>query len=322
VRRAGQRVRITGQLIEANTGNHLWAERYDRELTDIFEVQDDITRQIVAALRVTISEAERSLIADSRPRDVDAHDFFLRGRELVWGDKRDRESFEESKACFRRAIELDPNYAAAYAGLAFAYILDHQNKWGDTPEQSLDQAERFSKEAIARDGQDPFGHYVAAMVAMFRKDYERWAQEADKALSINPNYARALNMRGVLHVYMGEPARAIPLIERAIRLDPAFQPQGVHFLGTAHFVAGDYETAAALFRDRITLNPKTDLSRAFLASALGHLGQLEEAREVWRELKEINPRYSHVEHIGRLPFRDTADAERFTAGLRKAGLAE
>jgi adenylate cyclase len=168
----------------------------------------------------------------------------------------------------------------------------------------------------------PFAHYVAAIVAMFKKDYQRWADEADKALSLNPNYARALNMRGTLHIYTGEPAKAIPLIERAMRLDPTFHQQGVHFLGTAYFVAGDYERAAALLKDRIAINPTTDLSRAFLASALGHLGKLDEARDVWHELKRMNPRYSHVEHIGRLPFRDPEDAERFTAGLRKAGVAE
>ena len=107
-----------------------------------------------------------------------------------------------------------------------------------------------------------------------------------------------------------------------MRLDPAFQQQHMHFLGTAYFVAGDYETAAALFRDRIAINPTTDLSRAFLASALGHLGRLEEAREVWHELEQINPKYSPAEHIGRLPFRDPADADKFTTGLRKAGLVE
>ena len=127
-------------------------------------------------------------------------------------------------------------------------------------------------------------------------------------------------MRGIVHVYTGEPAKAIPLIQRAMRLDPAFHEQGVHFLGTAYFVDGDYETAAALFKDRIAINPTTDLSRAFLASALGHLCRPEEAREVWRELKEINPRYSHVEHVSRLPFKDPADAEKFTEGLRTAGL--
>ena len=271
VRKAGNRVRITAQLIDGSSGGHLWAERYDRDLTDIFEVQDDVTQQIVGALKITLSEAEKSLIFDGGTKNVDSHDFFLRGRELLFGLKRDREMFDRSTACFRHAIELDPNYAGAFAGLGMAYILDHQNHWSDAPETSLDQAGRFVSEAIAKDDKDPFAHYVAAMVAMFKKDHERWAHEADRALALNPNYAPALNIRGSVHIYTGEPAKAIPYIERAMRLDPAFQHQFMHFLGTAHFVAGNYETAAALFKDRISINPTTDLSRAFLASALGHL---------------------------------------------------
>ncbi len=322
VRKAGNRVRITAQLIDGSSGGHLWAERYDRDLTDIFEVQDDVTQQIVGALEVKLSKAEKSLIVGGGTTNVYAHDFFLRGRELIFGLKRDRETFDQSTACFRRAIELDPNYAGPYAGLGLAYTLDHQNRWSDAPETSLDHAERFVSEAIAKDDKDPFAHYVAAVVAMWKKDYERWAQEADRALSLSPNYALALNARGIVHIYTGETAKAIPNIERAMRLDPALQQQFIHFLGTAHFVAGDYETAAALFKDRISINPTTDLSRAFLASALGHLGHLDEAGRIWRELKEINPEYSHVDHIGRLPFRDAADAAKFGEGLRKAGLPE
>ena len=321
VRKAGNRVRITAQLIDGSSGGHLWAERYDRDLTDIFEVQDDVTQQIVAVLKVKLSAAEKSLIVGGGTKNVDSHDFFLKGRGLIFGSKRDREMFDRSTACFRRAIELDPDYAAPYAGLGMAYMLDHQNHWSDTPETSLDRAEGFVNKAIDRDDRDPFAHYVAAMVAMWKKDHGQWALAADRALALNPNYAPALNVRGVMYIYTGEPAKAIPYIERAMRLDPAFQQQYLHFLGTAYFVAGDYETAAVLFKDRIAINPTTDLSRAFLASALGHLSHLDEARRIWHELKEINPGYSHVDHIGRLPFRDPADAEKFTDGLRKAGLA-
>ena len=320
VRKAGNRVRITAQLIDGASGGHLWAERYDRDLTDIFAVQDDVTQKIVAALEVTLSEAEKALIGDSGTKNVDAHDLYLKGRELLLGLKRDREMFDQSTACFRRAVELDPNYAGPYAGLGMAYMLDHQNRWSDTPETSLDRADGFVGEAIAKDDKDPFAHYVAALVAMWKKDYERWAHEADRALSLNPNYALALNARGVLHIYTGEPAKAIPYIERAMRLDPAFQQQYLHFLGTAHFVAGDYETAAALFKDRISVNPTTDLSRAFLAATLGHLDEPDQAREIWRELEEINPKYSYKAHIARLPFKDPADAEKIAEGLRKAGL--
>ena len=322
IRKAGNRVRITAQLVDGSSGGHLWADRYDRDLTDIFEVQDDVTQQIVAVLKVKLSEAEKSLIVDGGTKNVDAHDLFLRGRGLLFGLNRDREMFDQSTALFRRAIELDPNYAAPYAGLGMAYMLDHQNNWSDTPETSLDQAGRFVGEAIAKDDKDPFAHYVAALVAMWKKDFKRWADEADRALALNPNYAVALSARGIVHIYTGEPAKALPYIERAMRLDPNFQPQYTHFLGTAHFVAGDYETAAALFRDRISINPTTDLSRAFLASALGHLGHLEEARRIWHELMEINPGYSHVDHIGRLPFRDPADAEKIADGLRRAGLVK
>lgn len=322
VRKAGNRVRITAQLIDGSSGGHLWAERYDRELTDIFEVQDDVTQQIVAALKVTLSAAEESLIADGGTKNVEAHDLFLKGRGLVFGLKKDREMFDQSTACFRRAIELDPDYADPYAGLCLAYTLDHQNRWSDTPETSLDEAGRFVGKAIARDDSDPFSHYAAALVAMFSKDYERWAEEAERALSLNPNFALALNCRGIMHIYTGEPAKAIPYIERAMRLDPAFQQQYMHFLGTAHFVAGDYEAAAIMFKDRIAINPSTDLSRAFLASALGHLNRLDESRRIWRELMEINPAYSPVDHVGRLPFRDPKDAAKFTDGLAKAGLPE
>jgi adenylate cyclase len=320
VRKAGRRVRVTAQLIDAATGGHLWAERYDRDLTDIFEVQDDVRQHIVAALRLTLSEAERSAMAGGGTRDVAAHDHFLKGRELLFGPKRDREIFQRATGCFQQAIEVDPGYAAAYTGLGMAYVLDYQNRWSDAPEASLDEAERLIAEAIVRDEKDPFAHYAAAVAAMWRKDYERWAAEADRALTLNPSYALALNVRGILHIYAGEPARAIPYIEQAIRLDPAQQLYR-HFLGTAYFVAGNDETAVAVLKDRIAHVPSADLSRAFLAAALGHLGRLDEARRVWAELMAINPRYSYREHIGRLPFRNAADADRFVDGLRKAGLA-
>ena len=321
VRKAGNRVRVTGQLIDAASGAHIWAERFDRDLTDIFAVQDELTQEIIAALKIKLSAPEKARIAGGGTKNVDAHDFFLRGRELVIGNKRDREMFAEANVYLRRAIELDPNYAGPYAALGWAYIMDYQNRWSDSPETSLDQAERLIDEAIAKDDKDPFVHYVAALLGLWKKDYERWAHEADRALSLNPNYGHAHLARGLVHVYSGEPVKGIPYIEQAMRLDPA-QQQYRHFLGTAYLVAGNYETAAAILKERVAITPTTDLSRALLASALGHLGRAEEARQIWRELKEINPRYSYSDHFGRLPFRNPADADQLTEGLRKAGLVE
>jgi adenylate cyclase len=322
VRKAGNRVRVTGQLIDAESGAHIWADRFDRDLTDIFAVQDELTHEIISALKIKLSAAEEALIADSGTKNVSAHDFFLKGRELLFASKRDRDIFEQFMSCFRRAIELDPNYASAYAGLGMGYAFDYQNHWSDAPEKSLDQAQRLVDEAISKDDKDAFAHYVAAVVATWKKDYERWVRESEKALALNPNYALALLTRGNVHICTGEPTKAIPYIERAMRLDPdLLNGQYVHFLGLAYFVAGEYETAATCFKDRITINPTTDFSRALLASALGHLGRHEEARQVWHELKGVNPRYSYADHFARLPFKNPADADKLTDGLRKAGLA-
>jgi adenylate cyclase len=322
IRKAGNRLRITAQLIDGLTGGHLWAERYDRDLIDIFEVQDDVTRHIVGALKVTLSDAEKSRIVGVGTRNVEAHDWFLKGRELILGLKKNRENFDRWMECFRHAIELDPTYSDAYAGLSMGYTLDHQNRWSDKPELSLGEAERFADAAIAKDDKNPFAHHVASMAAMSKKDYQRWADESETALSLNPNYTPAIVGRGIQYIYTGEPMKAIPYIEQAMRLDPAptFGAQYLHFLGTAYFVANDYETAAKMFKDRITANPHTDLSRALLAATLGHLGKAEEARRVWQELKEINPRYSLEDHMDRLPFKDPAAAERIAEGVRKAGL--
>jgi len=321
VRRAGNRIRVTGQLIDALSGTHVWADRFDRDLTDIFAVQDELTREIIGALRLKLTDSEKARMVGGGTQNVDAHDLFLKGRELLFANKRDRSTFEQSTECFRRALELDSNYAAAYAGLGMAYGLDFQNHWSKSSETSLDEAEHLVNESLAKDNNDPFAHYVASVVYVWKRDLERSACEADRALALNPSYALAINARALAHIYAGEPLEALPYIEKAIRLDPA-QLLYRHFLGTAYFVAGNYETAAAIFKDRVAMVPNTDLSRSFLASALGHLGQLDEARRIWRELKEINPRYSYADHFGRLPFQNPADADKFAEGLRKAGLVE
>ncbi len=319
IRRAGNRVRITAQLIDAATGGHLWAERYDRDLTDLFAVQDDVTRRIVDALKVTLSPGEKARLADSETCNIDAYDYFLRGREFLLGENKTREKFEQSKDFFMRALEFDPNHSQAYAGLSWAYVFDYFNRWSDKPDDSLQLAKRAAEQAIEKDPREPFARHSAALAFMMSKDLDRAKTEAEIAISLNPNYALAYNVLGGVHTYSGRQPEAIQMIERAMRLDPAWAQQYLHFLGTAYLLAGKYETAAALLRQRISLVPGTDFTRAVLASALGHLGEVDEARRFWRERMEINPKYSFREHFSRQPFRPE-DVERVAAGLAKAGL--
>jgi adenylate cyclase len=320
IRRAGNRVRITAQLIDATSGGHLWGDRYDRDLTDIFEVQDDVTRRIVDALKVTLSPAEKERLADSKTSNLAAYDYLLRGREFMLGNERNRKTFEQAITYFKKALEHDPNYSQAYACLGFAHIFDYQNRWTDDPDSSLLLAKQYAGRAIEKDPNEPLARCVSAMAASSEKDLDRAKSEIDVALSLNPNFALAHNLRGSNRIYSGHPLEAIPEIEHGMRLDPALSSQFLHFLGMAYLLAGKYETAAALLRQRILLVPQTDFSRALLASALGHLGEFEEARRVWGELKEINPNYAFVEHVGRQPFKHEEDVERIADGLRKAQL--
>jgi len=321
IRRAGQRVRITAQLVDAATGGHLWAERYDRDLTDIFEVQDDVTHRIVDALKVTLSPAEKARLADVKASNIAAYDCVLRGREFMLGKDKTRETFEQAIKFFKKAVELDPNYSQAYACLGFGYMFDYQNRWSDDPDSSLPIAKQYARQAIEQDPNEPLARCVSALAASYERDLDLAKSEIEIAISLNPNLALAHNIRGTILNFSGQPLEAIPEIELAMRLDPALSPQSLHFLGLANLLAGKYETAAALLRQRIILVPGTDFTRAVLASALGHLGDVEEARRVWRELKEINPKYSFREHYSRQPFRQE-DVEKIAVGLTKAGLQD
>jgi adenylate cyclase len=269
---------------------------------------------------VTLSPAEKERLAEAKASNLAAYDYLLRGRELMLGKEKNRLTFEQSIACFKKSLEHDPDYSQAYACLGFAHIFDYQNRWTDDPDSSLLLVRQYARQAIEKDPNEPLARCVSAMAASFEKDLERAKSEIDIALSLNPNFALAHNLRGSNRIYSGNPLEAIPEIEHGMRLDPALSSQFLHFLGMAYLLAGKYEIAAAVLKQRIVLVPRTDFTRALLASALGHLGELEEARRVWGELKEINPNYAFVDHVGRLPFRRKEDVERIADGLRKARL--
>ena len=319
IRRAGKRVRINAQLIDATSGAHLWAERYDRDLTDIFAVQDEVTRHIVDALKVKLSPGEAVRIAAAPTRNLEAHDLFLRGRELLRGARWNREIFDRALVSSHRRSSKIPTLGTPMRGSAIAG-LDFQNHLTGDP-AALEKAAHFAAMAIDK-GPGPAQCALAASnAAIWQRDLEKAKQETETALALSPNDA-FLGQRGHIEVYTGAPLEAIPFIERAIRLDPGFTQQSMHFTGMAYLAGGKYEAAAAAFRERIRLAPETDVSRGMLISALGHLGENDEARRVWAELKQVNPNYSFAAHLARLPFINPADAQRIREGFVRTGLPE
>jgi adenylate cyclase len=318
VRKAGNRVRITAQLIDAGNGGHLWAERFDRDLTDIFATQDEVVEKIVGTLAVTLTRGEEQRLRRRDTDNVDAYECWLRARSLLGRGTRD--SIAQAKAMHRRAIEIDQNFAAPHAGLALAAISDYASGWSPDPAQSLDEAERWARRAVELNDQAPVSHMALAAVLLWRRDYEGALAESSRMMALDSNFAQGYGASGLGLTYAGRAAEALEPIAMAMRLDPHYPDMLLHFLAQANFSLGKYEIAAQQLLERIARNPGTDASRMFLASCYGHLGRAEEARAAWAELLKVNPDFSVAQRARVLPYKDPADFQRIVDGLAKAGL--
>ena len=318
IRKAGNRVRITAQLIDVGSGGHLWAERFDRDLTDIFSTQDEVVQKIVATLAVTLTQGEEQRLRRRGTSNVDAYESWLRARELL--TRGTRESIVQARAMYRRAIELDLNFAAPHAGLALAAISDYVSGWASDPAQALDEAERWARRAVELSDQEPVSHMALGAVLLWRRDHEGALAESRRMMALDPNFAQGYAATGLALMYAGRPAEALEPIAMAMRLDPLYPTMVLHFLAQANFSLGRYETAAEQLVDRIARNPGTDASRMLLASCYGHLGRAEDARAAWAELLKVNPDFSLMQRARVLPYRDARDFQRIADGLAKAGL--
>ncbi len=306
IRKAGNRVRITAQLVDAATGGHLWADRFDRDLTDIFATQDEVVQRIVGALAVKLGPQETQGPRRGT-RNVEAYECWLRAREALGRGTRD--SVARAKLMHRRALEIDPGFAAPYAGLAFALVADFVNGWSADGAATLAEAENVARHALALDDREPVGHVALGNVLVWRRQLDDALLAIERSLSLDQNYAQG-------HAA----AEALESFARARRLDPLHPDIVRHFIAQAHFSLGQYDTAAGLLVDRIARNPRTDASRMLLAACLGHLGRLEEARAAWAELLEINPAFAVAQRAAVLPYRNDDDFRRIVEGLAKAGL--
>lgn len=320
VRRSGDRLRMGVQLADAEAATQLWAETYDRQLTDILSVQDDVTRQVVAALGPRLQPQDRPASSPIGTDDMEALDLFLKGRGLLSSPALSRAVNAEGIALLRRAIERDPAFGRPYPRLAIGLCTARSSQWSDDPEGDVAAARTAADRGLDLLPDDGEAHGGSALVAMMEKNHDRLRTDTARAIALNPNSGVANILRAAFLVNDGQPLAAIPLVEHAIRMDPAMTHLYIHHLGTAYLAAGRYETAAALFRSRIQLFPTTDMSRAYLCVALGHLGHREEARQIWSELMAITPNYSLSERLGWWHYEDPAFPARLLDGLRLAGL--
>ena len=318
IRKAGNRVRITAQLVDASTGGHLWADRFDRELTDIFATQDEVVEKIVAALAVKLTRGEDQRLARRGTNNVEAYEAWLKARELLGSGNRD--GMAEAGRLHARAIALDPSFAAPHAGRAFVAVADYVNGWVPDPESALAEAHRFARRAVELDDQEPVGHMALGGVLLWQRKHDEALREVQRALELDPNFAQGHAFIGMTLMYSGKGDEALPYFEAAKRLDPHYTNMFLHILGQAYFSLGRYEEAADHLLERIARNPSTDASRMLLAACYGHLGRLEEARKAWADMLAINPDFSIAQRARVLPYKNKADFDHIVEGLAKAGI--
>jgi adenylate cyclase len=319
VRKAGNRVRVTAQLIDSTTGGHVWASRYDRELTDIFEIQDELTKEIVAALKLKLTSGEQDRLAQRRTVNVEAFELFLRGREQAWTAS--RAGSIAARGLLERAIAIDPEYSAAHAVVAMTHLLDYANGYSPDPEQSLKIGLELALRVVAMDEQEPAGHFALCAAYMWTKDLDRAREEAERCMTLSPNSADGLRLKAQLQIFVGEPATAVEILEAYMKRDPHYPDVVLQLVADARFQLGLYEQSIEAIEQRLKRTPNSETAYALLASCHGHLGRPDECQKAWKEAMRINPNFSMERRRRVLPFRNPADFERRVEGLRMGGVA-
>ena len=286
VRRAGSRIRVTAQLIDAASGAHLWAERYDRDVEDIFALQDELARKIVGVLKVKVMEVELERLKHKDTSKLSAFECVLRGR--WYSHLYTLEANARARKFYERAIELDPEFASAYAGLGWTYFAEWSNQWSQDP-QCLDRAFLFGKKAVLLKDALSVAHSLLGHVYLWRKEFDRAVMEKERAIALDPNDADGYADLAEVMVWTGRPKEAIGLVEKAMRLNPNDLVHYLFTLGYAYLMTDRLQEALDAQKKALSLNQDFLGSHVLLATVYSELGRDDEARAELAEVKRINP---------------------------------
>jgi TolB-like protein/thioredoxin-like negative regulator of GroEL len=321
VRRAGNRIRVTARLIDPWAGNELWAERYDRELTDIFEVQDDISSVIVNTLAGQIARQHYKKSLSKSPEAVDAYDHVLQALELLVrvGPEENRRAREEAE----KALSIAPKQARAHAIVAWSYISEASNFWGIDPVREFDMAYQAALAAVTADDREPLGHSVLGWVYQWRdRAHERAIGEHERAVSLNPGSAYYRSYHAFALTYAGQSELALDELETAMRLDPHYPALYQNFYARALFSLHRYEDAVPHLQRVRTEMPGNANALALAAACYAALDSMDEARDTVAEIQKASKAYTLSHARQWVPYRLTSDLEHFLSMLSKAGLPE
>ncbi len=318
VQKAQEQVRIVVQLVDATTDAHLWAERFDRPLKNIFALQDEIVQKIVTTLKLQLTLQEQGWVMHKTTDNLEAYDAFLRGYEYCC--RFTQEANAKGRQLYEKAVALDPRYAEAYAALGQTYLLEWNYQWSQDP-QTLQRALELAQKAISIDDAVPRAHLILGLVYLLLKQYDQALSSTERAVALDPNFADSYALGlATIFSFVGRPAEAVGLVEKAMRLNPRSPPLYFFELGRAYRLLGRSEEAIAALKEALARNSNLLYAHFQLAGIYSELGREEEARAAAAEVLRLNPHFSLDVWRQSIAYKDPTIVERQLAAARKAGL--
>lgn len=318
VRKSGHRVRVTAQLIQADTNHHIMAERYDRDLTDLFELQDEIVTAIAGAIQPELLKFERERIAERPQHSEDAYELYQHG--MFHHYRQSKADNAEAQEFFRRALTVDPQYPQASAALSIALTAAAYLSWSDNPERSYREAFELAQRAILLDARYPNAHFALGLICMWTSRTEQAAGEFQEAIRLNPSFAAAHAVLGAVLNFLGDPKEGVTCVERGIRLSPSDPRLFIWLSGlaAAHYQTRNYAQAVAIGRRSWTLNRNYFTGLTYVVAGQAQLGREDEARATLSDLRGLDPKLAAARTTLKL-YQNQAGIDHLLDGLRKAG---
>ena len=320
VQTVGDRVRITAQLIDATTDYHMWSEHYDRDLSDIFALQDEITMKIISAMEVNLTAGEQARLWEGATSDIQAYDKCMHGTECFF--RINEKDNKQAQQYYEEAINIDRSYAFPYAMLGFTHIFNLLYRWSKSPIKSFEEAETFAEKALALNDSLDMTHILWGWIYLFRREHDKAIKEGERAIELNPNGAEAHAHLGFIFCLSDETELAIKFLERAFRLNPIPPPHFYSMLAMAHRNNGQYEKAIDLSEKGLIENPDQLTVYLTLTACYIYLNRTEEAHRAAEEVLRIDPNFSLEYQLGAMPYKNQETGNNFVDALRKAGLPE
>jgi len=318
IHQSGDRIRVTAQLIDAIKGHHLWAERYERDLREVFAIQDEITMEVLRAIEVKLTEGEQARIYQ---RGTDNLEAYLKALQAIeYNERFNKNDNIVARQLCKEAIALDPNYARPYRILAYTHLMEPYYGPCPSPKKCMERALKLAKKAVSLDASHPCGYECLSYIYAMTQQYEKAIAKAEQAITLDPNGADAHVALGYALQIAGRPEEAINSIEKAIRSNPIAPSHYFSKLGGAYRMVGRYEEAVAAYKKALARSPDSIIAHVDLTTTYSMAGRDDEARAQAKEVLRIQPKFSAERFAKGLPYKDKLENQRVIDALHKAGL--